>query len=439
MKPFLFPLLMGLLLWVCGSSALAERLPDDALKRAQKAEKQLKINKPREAIKILEDLDRDHPGHAAVSLRLGQIYDQLSEYGPALFYLRRYVKIAGDKALDETKTRLYTLELMAGAKEAAEEFGKKLGQQTSACVTPTPHVQESLARLSTEGNLIPVKDPKDLGITSDAWTSEVQAQMGAPAPGGNAVQESALGSSTPESGQPPAETMPPTDRPYVSPVATTRELPATGAVQQPSGAKPAHPSGKSLFTPPPMKEDSATQPGSGNTGRDEGSGGPPRQLADATEMPAIRPRTNVEIAPAPQFTASAPAGRNAQTPFQSKRELPTNVQTARATPEIESKHFFSTKLIGSPNAIVKITNGFPESVMTFAATPNDGEDPINAVLTSGESRTLKLQSGVYRVSINVTNMNYPPQTIFDTSFDQEFAAGTQYMRRISAEDAQTLD
>src|SRR5690606_1310215 len=74
------------------SSAASPRakLPEEALKSAQQAEKRLKEDKPKEAISILEQVDKKYPGHRAVSLRLAQIYDTLGDNGPALFYYRRY-------------------------------------------------------------------------------------------------------------------------------------------------------------------------------------------------------------------------------------------------------------------------------------------------------------------------------------------------------------
>src|SRR2546430_2597898 len=94
-----------ILLLVPARPAIA-RLPDDGLKRAQQAEKLLRAGKPDDAIKMMAQLDRDYPGEPAVSLRLGQIYDTLGQYGEALFYFRRYAGIAGSRTIPEAQMRL---------------------------------------------------------------------------------------------------------------------------------------------------------------------------------------------------------------------------------------------------------------------------------------------------------------------------------------------
>lgn len=147
----------------CAAPALPQRLPEAGLKKAQLAEKQLKADKPQEAIKILEALDKEYPGHGAVSLRLAQVYDQTENYGAALFYYRRYAQIAGSEAIEDARNRVTTLELMAGAAKAAEEFARKRGQESTAVEVPTPEIQRSVEQMAPDGSWVPVTDPSMLG------------------------------------------------------------------------------------------------------------------------------------------------------------------------------------------------------------------------------------------------------------------------------------
>lgn len=154
--------LIAILMLMAAIGFAADRLPDEGLKRAQEAEKLLKANQVDEAVQILRKLDKDFPGHAAISLRIAQIMDTNNQYGPALFYYRRYMHIKGRDADLDAHARVASIEMVAGAKEAAEAFAKKLGETTEPVKVPTPEVKHSLERPATDGSLVPVTKPEDL-------------------------------------------------------------------------------------------------------------------------------------------------------------------------------------------------------------------------------------------------------------------------------------
>src|SRR5690606_17456231 len=136
--------------------------PTEALEKARQAEKALAANQPDEAIRILQELDRQHPDNPAISLRLAEIHDTLNRYGYALFYYRKYVKLAGPNAREMAAARVQTLELMAGIDDHADAAAKALGQQTVPVATPTPKVQRMIAAEAKDGTLVPLNSEEDL-------------------------------------------------------------------------------------------------------------------------------------------------------------------------------------------------------------------------------------------------------------------------------------
>jgi hypothetical protein len=147
---------------MCWAGTNAKRLPDEGLKKAEQAEQHLKQNKPLEAISILMDLDRDYPGTAAVSLRLAQVYDRMDQPGPALFYYRRYMKLAGENRVEEAVARLQTLEKSAGVPEEAQELAKTFKEPTEAYGGPESQVKRSLAGMKEDGSIVELNSADDL-------------------------------------------------------------------------------------------------------------------------------------------------------------------------------------------------------------------------------------------------------------------------------------
>lgn len=94
------------------------------------------------------------------------------------------------------------------------------------------------------------------------------------------------------------------------------------------------------------------------------------------------------------------------------------------------------KRISGDDTVIKIQNGYQSSVMTFAAIPQSGGDPVHAIMTSGEARTLTLKPGAYKVTVTVADTGYPPSTLLKSDYEMTFAGGSQYSRVFSHETTQ---
>ncbi len=404
------------------AAAVPARLPDAALKKAQEAERQLKANQPREAIATLELLDREHPSEPAVNLRLAQMYDGLGEDGPALFYYRRYAKLVGDRARDEATARLTTLEAVAGARSGADAYGKKLGERSSAMGTPVPRIIErNLVKIDPEGKESPLK-PSDVGLPESMDKKVVRP--------------------TPEATPLPDRTPSPILK-FPDPKRTQPGIPA-GKTPEPVAA----------FTPPPFSGDPerdtakklVSETVAGQAASDvvvgpgrEASGTPTRTVisdsgvapAGRTIAPPVIGRPGTRTVP-----PASPADDSLSRAIQPGTVAPVAPAAATRTRNQGAAKFFTVSPADSAEAVVKLTNGVPNSVLAFNAVPDSDGEPVNALLTTGESRTLRLPPGGYHVIVNMTNNNYPPATLLDSKFDFQFQSGRQYVRRITEDTLQ---
>jgi hypothetical protein len=429
-------------------------LPEEALKRAQQAEKQLAANNATEALSILTKLDHDFPGHASISLRLAQIYDAQDTFGPALFFYRRYSKLA-DNPREEAQSRLAALEVTPGARESAETFARKMGESTGPVPTPAPISKVEIAAARPDGSLVPIRSRQEAeliaktGALPDAPPATTPAgptpyvisddvlekadnikrsQSRGAQPGGGLVLSGAgnhvsvqAGSSTP---------VPP------SPAAAN----ATAAAPT-IPPKLAAPSTKSVYAA-----------GVPETGGDEDA-----QLARAFAKgsSASQPSTN-QAFPAAQITLTPAATRSApsNTPVPSlgsgtapaaaqSTPLPGGIAYMSPTPVSEvvsprAREFFSVKKAAGPNATVKLYNDMADSVATIKLIPTEEGDALNAILAVNENRTLNVPPGKYDVVVDVSTTNYPPLSLLQTRFAFTFEAGTQYLRRMNAENMQQV-
>lgn len=363
--------LLVLALTVDGTS---EMLPKEGLEQARSAEQQLKANKPEEAIKILLDIDHKYPGCAAVNLRIAQIYDQLNQPAAALFHFRRYIRIAGDKALPDARARAITLEKTAGAADVATEFAVKLGEPAEPVGAPVPVVTRSLAKVGPDGTLLQLRGPEDFSTT-----------------GGVPVSRPAT------SPIPQLET--PSAQPNDAMATSTPAVPvdsALAAASAPGGVEPTAtpavvPRGR--FTPPPIADPSAAP-----------------MVTDVTPS----------ATPIATFRSQAPTSL----PEPTRAAMPTAIPRRTTQPT----RFFQVTRVGGEKAVLRIQNSFPGSLMTFSAVPEGGGEPVNAIMTAKESRTINVVPGKYKVTVNVSDTAYAPAPILNSSYEITFEAGNQYSR-----------
>jgi len=413
------------------SGGKSSRLPDEGLKRAQQAEKFLKANQPQQAVITLTQLDRDFPGHAAVSLRLAQVFDQTDQLGPALFYYRRYASMAGDKALQEANERLLGLELMPQARRGATEFAQKRGETTQPIQTPPPLLQHQVAVAREDGALIPVRSAEELaGLKSGKFPDATPVQLQ------------------------PAHT--PLLLSLNTPVPRTR---AGAAPPAPAAAEPVHPPQASappgeivasptlastpLRTPMPRAQRTSSVYADATPAAPDADeqlaaafakgipAGPP--TPPPSEQLPPDPDTGTAMEPAmPMSSPVVSLSGNSVPPAARTTPPPSTPAPVEAEPTSHrAGTFFSVKPDPTGRTTLRLTNGLPDAVVTFAAVPDGIGQTMNAILAKGESRNVQITPGDYELTINVSTTTYPPITQLDTSFTMRFEPGKQYSRRFT--------
>ncbi|MGI8908027.1 MAG: hypothetical protein ACR2IE_16240 [Candidatus Sumerlaeaceae bacterium] len=428
-----------------GRTSTSSGLPEEALKRAEQAEKQLAADKPNEALITLTKLDHDFPGHAALSLRLAQVYDKQDMVGPALFFYRRYAKLAGDRAREEAQARLFALEVTPGATESAQSFAAKMGEPTAAAATPAPVARYEVAAARSDGSLVPLRGPED--VNEMVKSGGVQ-NMQTPVPSGptpyvipdeSLQQAKAAVTGTahaPTSGQEGLVLSGTGDH------VTVRQAPGTAAHAPPAGTGNRNAGDKGVYaagTPEQGIDEDAqlARAFSQGTGR----------AGQTTPVPQRTPNQgSLRVVPESTPIASATATYGARASDQPPPGVPardgavaylkptpvTDVVTARA------EKFFTTKKISGSNATLKLFNDLNEAVMTLKIIPQEEGDAMNAILAKDENRTLQIPPGDYDVHVNIATTNYPPLTLLETHFAHKFEGGTQYLRRFNSDNIQQL-
>lgn len=387
-------LLVGVICAVGAIGLQAAKLPDEALKRAQQAEKKLEANKPQEAVTILLKVDKDYPNHAAVSLRIAQIYDTMNNTGAALYFYRRYAKLAEDRPMEEASARLYTLELMPDAVKVAEELSKKGGEKLPAMSVPTPAEQRTLVKVNPDGSKTRLNSMEDFQKTTpDEPATSPQAAKTFVIPDNKKTRGSV------------AQAQPVRATPMASKTPTT-----------------------AIFTPP------ASVP----TARMANTPAP----QEDTPLPAATPDNTRNLTPVPVSRASSGIKLDVSDPLPAA-PIPMETPVRESTPLPKAKprqagpgaDFFKENSYKGSGVTIKLSNEMTDALVTFTASPPVG-DPINVVLVQGEKRTLTLTPGEYSIVATVSTTNYPPATLQDKRFDIEFAAGKVYSRSFTAESLQ---
>lgn len=465
------------------AAALAAPLPQAALQRAREAEKLFAAGQVEQAIAAYEKVDTEFPGHASLSLRLGQLYDLAGDTGAALFYYRRYAARSEGALREEAQARLTALELTPGAPEAAEKVAAKKKEKTAAVPPPKPPVRHSIVVQTADGVFRPLNSPQD--VEKLARGEEIPAETPAPAvslvtPGvpltGQARPRGAAarpqpGASAGPSGAAGLSASAPSPGRGASAPARTSAAPAGGAGGSHASAPAA--AGASV----PMDEDAALaaafarrsvgdstpllSPATTRTvirlpdRRAEARLAPQTPAAEAARsLPLSTPATELNVA---DFAAARPSGTAAvplerpliedagPAPSLSLQALNQAMVPAHAAPTrplvsapvavsetpAASRGFFTTKPIGGSSARLHLSNTVPNSLLSFAAIPEQGGSPINAVITTGESRTFNVPPGAYEIVVSAATNDYPPSPLIDRRFEQTFSAGVQYTRRLT--------
>ncbi|MGB9692877.1 MAG: tetratricopeptide repeat protein [Candidatus Sumerlaeaceae bacterium] len=419
-------------------SAAWARLPEDGLAKAQEAERALKAGDPQHAIALLVELDATYPNEPAVNLRLAEIYDQQGQPGAALYYYRRYVQLAGQAARATAKERVQTLEMTAGAREAADVIAKRLGQKVRAVSTPTPVVQQAIEKLLPDGARVRVDSPEEL--MSDK------------------VNPKKLVAPTPETSQHPlakAEVIIRGSDETTAPSVSSRRTPSPVFTPPPIAhqwpdtqtAKPTL--GPNEENETPRTSEPVPQPVSPNAHEEKSDLNPhaqaaliqPNKVSSTKTIPSSQDnqgegrssnRITIEFAPAERTSSAKPrAAASASSPTNSAEESAPTASPYVRLPLSDPAKFFLVYPSGGEKARLSLANSFRNAVVVFSALPATGGEPVNAIVGPGETRTYEVTPGRYAVHTKITDDSYPPVTLLDTRFDYEFQSGMSYARRFS--------
>lgn len=422
------------------------RLPEEGLQRAQEAEKLVRSGDVDAAIRILVELDSRYPNEAAVQRRLAELYDGKGQLGAALYYYRRYLEVAGNKARPEIRERVQTLEMTAGAREAADEIARRLGKKARPQPTPETRTEQVIEKVLPDGRRVAVKSAEELMADSPKG-----ATRATPTPTPRhplAVREVTLPPETSEAE--PTKTYEANQELSAEP---TNAPPTATTASSPSPSLNASPTPKPVFTPPPIRATlsppdealmlkgqhenpaestpattersgrASSEPPSARTvptqpeirsGKSVGTESPPHAGARGTQVEVIRPEER----------GDSPQGRKTT----ERRQF----RTANSDP------YFTSEPGNGEKAKLTLSNEFADAVVTFVAVPAEGTEPINIILGIGESRSLEIEPGTYEVRISAMNNRYPPATVLRQQFNYTFEAGITYHRRFSPGDTQRL-
>lgn len=428
-------------------------LPDDALKQAQEAERQLASANPKKAIEILQQLDQTYPGNSAVSLRLAEVHDANNDYGPSLFYYRRYIKLAGARAREIPVARVSTLELMAGVDKQAGDFAKKLGEATVPVATPTPQIERSLEAQAKDGSRVPV--------TSAEQLEEIHRRGYVPASPSPrpTVTPAARAIVLPDTTRTPTATTAtsPTSRESEpAPSAANESLAVSQPDSTPSPRRPVA-SPKVSIAPPASKpdEDNLFAEAFVKAGTDSGSvtiSAPDAQPESVESQLANEPtpevRRGTAVAPPPpppaldiqEKRATSPPGRQQRPVSGTPQQAPiAYTQATPATNSPRAANFFNVSIVQSNNASVVIINDLPTAIVTLSLVPQDDSNVISAILAPGETKTLVVRPGTYDVTARASSNDYSPVTLMSTQFEHRFVTGRQYTRRFNQTSLQQLN
>ncbi|MCX7718464.1 MAG: hypothetical protein N2111_08705 [Candidatus Sumerlaeaceae bacterium] len=400
---------VGVVLVSFAASGAVAVLPEEGLKRAQKAEQLLRAEQVDEAVKVLEALTKDYPKEAAVFLRLAQVFDISGKAGPALHCYRRYVELAGPKALEEARLRVQTLELVASAREDAAAYAKSRREATRAVATPVPVVNESVEILRPDGSTAPLT-PESLPQVLAEHVSSVSTR-------------SADGLAAPVF---PGDVPPVGDRRPVTqeaePVAAlenrdprpTETAPATGTPKRAVASPVSQPAAP--LPPPPTPQEQPTR-----------SDKSPIRIAVENPAWPSNPRTDLPPRPAVSNDAMRARTPKRQT-VSATAHQPTDARTARFV-----ERLFRESQTDGQAAKLEVVNRFQMTVITFGAIPLGRGEPVNIILSTGERRSVTLSPGLYEVMLTVTTTTYPPTTLADRRFEFEFREGTRYSATLTTE------
>ncbi|MCX7963193.1 MAG: hypothetical protein N2644_01735 [Candidatus Sumerlaea chitinivorans] len=422
------------------------RLPEEGLQRAQEAEKLVRSGDVDAAIRILVELDSRYPNEAAVQRRLAELYDGKGQLGAALYYYRRYLELAGNRARAEIRERVQTLERTAGAREAADEIARRLGKKARPQPTPETRTEQVIEKVLPDGRRVAVKSAEELMADSPKGATHATPTPTPRHP--LAVREVTLPPEPPEAE--PTKTNEANQALSPEPI---NAPPTATTASSPSPSVTASPTPKPVFTPPPIRATlSPADEALMLKGQNEN---PTESTSAATERSGVIPSkpTSPRAVPTQAETQSGKSVEAESLPHTGIRGTQVEVirpegrgdsPQAQKNPErlrfrnVNSDPYFTSEPGSGEKAKLTLSNEFADAVVTFVAVPAEGTEPINVILGIAESRSVEIEPGTYEVRISAMNNRYPPATVLRQQFNYTFEAGTTYHRRFSPGDTQRV-
>lgn len=422
-------------------------LPREALLKAREAERHLAANAPEKAIEILRGLDRQYPGRAALSLRLGEIYDTMGKNAYALFFYRRYVAQAGDSARPMAVERVSSLELMAGVRQQVELVEREFGEDTQAVATPAPRVERMLATRAQDGGLVPIRNEEDLKKLEREGVPEKSPERRVVRPSVTPIvvpSELSRGTAPAATGQSmtpsvKASSLPGQAEPRRTP-GSARQQSDEDALLAQAFRKRAEDETEPVVATPAIEETLAAGADLNISGVPEGAQAS-ESLAELPP-PVLSQNSNArtKISDAGGESPRRPAGtQSGRAPgVAAKSEViytsPTPVNAAG-----RSASFFNVSDVPGQFALVSLVHEVPASVLTVTITPKDDGEMVSAILVTGEQKRVYLRPGTFDVTVNLSTTDYSPITLMNTAFEYTFSAGKQYTRRFNKTNIQQLN
>ncbi len=408
-----------LLLALAFSAVGWARLPEEGLVKARQAEQALASGDAQRAIALLVELDAEYPNEPAVNLRLAEIYDQEGQLGAALYYYRRYIQLAGSKARPAARERVQTLEMTAGAREAAEAVAARLGKKAKPVGTPTPKIEQAIEKVLPDGVRVRVDSPEEL------MSDKINPRKVVSASPTLSQHPLAQADIIIRDEEPTTETMEAAAAPRRTPVPIFTPPPIT---HRPMATSP-----EEELSPSDEPESHAA----GNRAKEVKDADDAAQEHDVAPAPKVSGRAvHIELAPAEKFSTppNSQANRAEKAATGASSQGASTAQPKTAT-RMDPKTFFIVHASGGPVARLSLANDISNSVLVLNALPVGGGNPVNAIVAGGETRTYEVEPARYLVHVKVMENTYPPRTLLDTRFDYEFQEGTSYARRFQRFDA----
>jgi hypothetical protein len=111
----------------------------------------------------------------------------------------------------------------------------------------------------------------------------------------------------------------------------------------------------------------------------------------------------------------------------------TDPGTSLATPIDPRQRFFTSRASTDGKTRLRLANNLPESVLTFSALSESSSEKADAILATGENRTIDVSPAAFEIRMTIMSIGYPSNTLLDRRFRMRLNAGTEYSVRLTSD------